>query len=100
MSYDDTFQASPDDLWSTAPKFQAAGDAIRGVARSLNIAITNASSSWDGEGQKQINRLGKSVEENLKALADALDEIGTCLHKGATLIDTTETNNRNRFQNN
>jgi uncharacterized protein YukE len=94
----DVFQANTGDLLSDVPTFRAAGDAISSATHSLNGALLTAASSWDGEGQKQLNTLGNTFVKNLQILANAMDEISTRLQNSSLLIDSTETNNSNQFQ--
>lgn len=86
----DTIVISPDSLLSAAPQFYAAGNTMRNAASNLHTAIAHASSSWDGDAQKQLNSLGDSFVKNLADLAKAMDTIADNLNQGALLSRSTD----------
>ncbi len=53
MADSETFQASPEALSSTAPKFSDASTAISNAASSLKTTVANSIAAFDGDTHKK-----------------------------------------------
>lgn len=92
MADSGNFQVNPNDLSSTAPKFQDASKAIGDAASSLKTTVSNSISYFDGDTHKNLQTLGNNCVKNLQDLANAMAGIATRLQKGAS--STTDTDNQ------
>lgn len=90
MADSGTFQASPDNLSSTAPKFQDASKAIGDAASSLKTAVSNSLVYFDGDTHKNLQTLGNNCTKNLQDLANAMTGIATRLQQSATVTTNTD----------
>jgi WXG100 family type VII secretion target len=93
----DTTQIDPEALLSTAPQFQTASDAIKNAAKSLQNAMDNAASAWDGKAQKQLTSMGGDFVTNLLNLAAALETISTNLQTASDITTDCDTQQSHRF---
>src|SRR6266568_5212521 len=75
---------NPEDLLKTYPTFFSAGDALLSAAGSLQTALNNATSAFDGDTQKKLTTIGDTCVKNLRDLSQSMTAIGERLHWTAT----------------
>lgn len=100
MANTEDLQVSPDNLSSTAPKFQSASKAVSDAASSLKTTVSNSIAYFDGNTQKNLQTLGNNCAKNLQDLANALSGIATRLQQGASVTSGTDKNVAHGFDPN